>query len=261
MLAHLFLARLLKDPRGFASDPAFQAGSQSLHRTGEVYYDGNSQGGIIGGALMAVAQDITRGVLGVPGMNYSTLLDRSVDFADYEAVFNASYPSELERQLVFGLIQMLWDRGEANGYAAHISADPLPGTPRHEVLLQVGFGDHQVANLAAEVMARTIGAATNEGFLAPGRHWGVEPTWGLPLFSGSHAGSALVYFDSGSPTPPNTNTPPFDGADPHEHPRRGLDARAQKSAFLRPGGLVVDTCEGLPCRADPAEVNVSQPRY
>ena len=40
----------------------------------------------IGGALVAVSQDITRGVLGVPGMNYSTLLDRSVDFARYEAV-------------------------------------------------------------------------------------------------------------------------------------------------------------------------------
>jgi hypothetical protein len=254
MLAHLFLARLLKDPRGFASDPAFQAGGVPVHRTGEVFYDGNSQGGIIGGALMAVAQDITRGVLGVPGMNYSTLLDRSVDFDGYEAVFNAAYPSELERQLVFALIQMVWDRGEANGYAAHISRDPLPRTPRHEVLLHVGFGDHQVANLAAEVMARTIGARTNDGFLAPGRHWGVEPGWAIPRFTGTHAGSALVYWDSGSPTPPDTNTPPFAGADPHEHPRRDLDARRQKAEFLRTGGVVVDTCSGLPCVADPSEV-------
>jgi hypothetical protein len=251
ILAHLFLARLLKDPRGFASDAAFQAGGVPLHETGTVYYDGNSQGGIIGGALMAVAQDITRGVLGVPGMNYSTLLDRSVDFATYESVFNAAYPSELEREIVFGLIQMVWDRGEANGYAAHISKDPLPGTPTHEVLLHVGFGDHQVANLAAEVMARTIGAATNDGFLAAGRHWDVQPGWALPRFTGTHAGSAIVYWDSGSPVPPNTNTPPFAGRDPHSDPRKTTAAREQKSAFLRPGGIVVDTCAGAPCLATP----------
>ena len=34
----------------------------------------------MGGALTAVAPDFDRAVLGVPGMNYSTLLQRSVDF-------------------------------------------------------------------------------------------------------------------------------------------------------------------------------------
>ncbi len=124
MLAQLFLARLLKSSKGFATNAAFQSGGKPLHQTGAVYYDGNSQGGIIGGALMAVAQDITRGALGVTGMNYSTLLDRSTDFAQYEAVLNAAYPSEVEREILFGLIQMLWDRAEGNGYAAHISKRP-----------------------------------------------------------------------------------------------------------------------------------------
>ena len=70
---------------GFSSDPAFQFnGGQSVidHGSG-LYYYGNSQGGIAGGALTAVEPDITRTVLYVPGMNYSTLLTRSVDFADY----------------------------------------------------------------------------------------------------------------------------------------------------------------------------------
>jgi hypothetical protein len=256
MLAQLFLARLMKDPRGFASDPAFQAGGKPLLRPGTVFYDGNSQGGIIGGALMAVAQDITRGVLGVPGMNYSTLLDRSVDFAQYEAVFNASYPSEIDRQLVFGLIQPLWDRGEANGYAAHISRDPLPRTPRHEVLLHVALGDHQVSNYTAEVMARTIGARTNAGFVARGRHWGVQPGWGIPRFSGTWRGSALVYWDSGTALMPLTNVPPAHGPglaghDPHEDPRATYLARVQKSLFLQTRGLVADVCRGAPCKARP----------
>ena len=39
----------------------------------------------MGGALTAVAPDFNRAALGVPGMNYSTLLQRSVDFDTYAA--------------------------------------------------------------------------------------------------------------------------------------------------------------------------------
>ena len=248
MLAQLFLARLLKDPRGFASDAAFRG----LLKPGAVYYDGNSQGGIIGGALMAVAQDITRGVLGVPGMNYSTLLDRSSDFAQYEGVMNAAYPSEVDRELLFGLIQPLWDRAESNGYAAHITNDPLPRTPRHTVLMSVALGDHQVSNYAALVMARTIGARTNTGFLGRGRSWEVTPGWGLARFGSSWGGSAVVFWDSGTALPPLGNVPPAEGPgvpghDPHEDPRATYLDRVQKGLFLRPGGVIVDVCKGRPC--------------
>ena len=37
----------------------------------------------MGGSLTALAPDFNRAVLGVPGMNYSTLLRRSVDFDQY----------------------------------------------------------------------------------------------------------------------------------------------------------------------------------
>jgi hypothetical protein len=256
MLAQLFLARLLKDSRGFGSNAAFRAGSKPLVKPGTVYYDGNSQGGIIGGALMAVAQDITRGTLGVPGMNYSTLLDRSIDFSSYEGIFNAAYPSETDRQLIFGLIQPLWDRGEANGYAAHISKDLLPGTPRHQVMLHAALADHQVSNYTAEVMARTIGARTNRGFVGRGRHWGTQPGWGLPRFSGSYNGSTLIYWDSGTKLNPLGNIPPADGEglanhDPHSDPRSTYLARVQKGLFLRPSGVAVDVCKGKPCLARP----------
>ncbi len=252
MLAQLFLARLLKDPRGFAADPAFRGRLQP----GTVYYDGNSQGGIIGGALLAVSQDITRGVLGVVGMNYSTLLDRSSDFATYESVLNAAYPAEVDRELVFGLIQPLWDRAENDGYAAHLTANPLPHTPKHTVLLDVAFGDHQVSNYTALVMARTLGARTNVGFLAPGRSWESSPGWGLPRFSGTWNGSALVFWDSGTNRMPLGNTPPLEGPglaghDPHEDPRATYLARVQKGLFLQPNGVVVDVCKGKPCVARP----------
>jgi hypothetical protein len=223
-----------------------------------LFYDGNSQGGIMGGALTALAPDFERGVLGVPGMNYSTLLRRSVDFdmyahgeiegVDTPAGLYDSYPNELERPLLLSLIQLLWDRGEANGYAHHMTGDPLPGTPPHEVLLHVAFGDHQVANVSAEVEARTLGASVRWPALAPGRHTDVDPYFGIPRIEAyPFGGSALVVWDTGIPAPPITNTPPREGRDPHGAPRASPAARRQKSEFLRVGGGLIDVCDGAPC--------------
>ncbi|GIU90637.1 MAG: hypothetical protein KatS3mg010_1736 [Acidimicrobiia bacterium] len=74
---------------------------------------------------------------------------------------------------------MLWDRAEANGYAHHLTDDPLPNTPPHDVLLIEAFGDHQVANVATETMARTIGAKVWSPPLAPGRTDLANPFWAL----------------------------------------------------------------------------------
>jgi hypothetical protein len=95
-------------------------------------YDGNSQGAIMGGAFMALSPDAPRGVLGVPGMNYSTLLNRGVDWkaSPLSQLLYGFYPDKRTQQLLFALMQMLWDRAEANGYAYHMTSDPLPNTPR-----------------------------------------------------------------------------------------------------------------------------------
>ena len=68
-LNFLHLARLLIHPEGLSSSPEFQVGGTSFIDTTRAYYDGNSQGGIYGGTVMAVAPDIDSGVLGVPGIN------------------------------------------------------------------------------------------------------------------------------------------------------------------------------------------------
>jgi hypothetical protein len=248
-----FLARLMKDPRGFASAPAFQAGSAHtpLLATGEVFFNGNSQGGILGGAMTAVSTEWTRAVLGVPAINYGTLLDRSVDYTQFAVVAKAAYPDPLDRQLNFSLTQMLWDRGEGNGYAQHMTDDPLPGTPRHQVLLIEAFGDHQVANLGTETEARSIGAKVWQPALAAGRSPDVEPFWGIPAVpSTPYAGSVLVMWDYGTPRPPLTNTPPEGpqyGQDPHGLGHDNPGVAAQALAFLL-DGVFIDVCGGGPCR-------------
>jgi len=274
ILDALFLARLMIHDKGFGSDAAFQAadGSSLIDGT-EAYYDGNSQGAIIGGAATAVATDWKHAVLGVPGMNYSLLLNRSVDFDKYFAVLDAAYPDRVEQQIIYGVLQMLWDRGETSGYAQHITTDPLPGTPEHKVILDVAFGDHQVAQVAAEVEARTIGARLRTPALADGRHPDAKPFFGLePIEKYPFDGSALIYWDAGTLPPPETNTTPQTGAawdqacgalsedqadndakcaDSHEDPRRQPGSIRQKDSFFRPDGKIIDACDGKPCVATP----------
>ena len=258
----LFLGRAMIHPQGLSSHAAFQKGGQSVLDTTRLFFDGNSQGGIMGGGLTAVAPDFDRAVLGVPGMNYSTLLQRSVDFDAYAAISYPNYRKVIDRQLWMQHIQLLWDRAEANGYAHHMTSDPLPNTPRHEVLMHVAFGDHQVSDTAAEVQARTIGARGYRPVLDPGRSpW---PRFQLIPSIGSFPfnGSAIVMWDTGPPrtvgtvtqgtdAPPAGNTPNRSGDDPHDNPRATPSARMQKSEFLKVGGQVVDVCGGAPCHAVP----------
>jgi len=257
MLNSLFLGRAMVAADGFRSHPAFAGAFDAGQR---LFYDRNSQGGIEGGALTAVAPDFDRAVLGVPGMNYSTLLQRSVDFAPFRTLLEGAYAKPLDRALIYSLLSNLWDRGESNGYAQFMTRRPLPDTPPHEVLLHVALGDHQVAPVTADVMARTIGARVWD-MLDPGRSADEEPFFDIaPLGTFPHTGSALVVFDSGpltpanpqgTPLPPLGNLPPTEGQDPHEFPRRTQDARTMKDQFLRVGGrLQTPPCGGAVCRSN-----------
>jgi hypothetical protein len=274
----MYLGRAMIHPDGLTSHPAFQfdagSGLEPVLDTSELYYYGNSQGGIMGGALTALAPDFEQSVLGVPGMNYSTLLRRSVDFDDYAklpgAGLYANYPDEGERVLLLGLMQMLWDRGEANGYAHHMTDDPYENTPTHDVLMHLALGDHQVANMTAEVQARTIGAsALGPNPLDAGRYWQADPPFfQIPFIDGfPEQDSAMVYWDGGpvgftgvegegTAVPPLENIAPREpegfGADPHSYPRWDPYAQEQMSNWLRPGaqGAVTEPCPTGPCYAN-----------
>jgi hypothetical protein len=167
-----------------------------------------------------------------------------------------AYPDELERPLLLSLIQTLWDRGEPNGYAWHMTDDPYPNTPRHTVLLHMAFGDHQVANIGTEVEARTIGARIRLPAVDPGRHSDRVPYFGIePIRRYPYDGSALVVWDIGplregglgTATPPITNTPPRLGRDPHGITGREPLAQLQFSEFI--DGAFLDVCGSSPCYA------------
>jgi hypothetical protein len=279
LLNFMYLGRALTHPSGLATDPAFKFDPDgpggnppvsAIDTSGGVdtrlQYMGVSQGAIMGGALTALDPDVDRGVLNVTGMNYSTLLRRSVDSDEYFKLpglgLYANYPDELERPVLLSLMQLLWDRGESNGYAHNMTTDPLPNTNPHEILLQAGLGDHQVANVAAEVEARTIGASVYSPALEPGRHWDVNPFMDIPQVTSFPytGGSMLVYYDGGpvswtgpqgqgTATAPSANVPPRTewgyGGDPHGYPRASPDAMNQEVSFF--------DGNGIPRCADPAD--------
>jgi hypothetical protein len=258
MLNMQWLARLLKDPRGFGTDPAFQVGTPaaSVIVPNQVFYNGNSQGGIFGGGATAISKEWTRAVLGVPGINYSELLPRSVDFeGPFRPLLRANYPDARVHTLGTAFIQILWDRGEPDGYAQHMTTDPYPGTPQHQVLMIESFGDHQVANISTETEARTIGAVVHRPALAAGRSPIKEDVWNVPAVPSSpFAGSVLEIWDFGTPSPPIESappTPPQYGRDPHGFARNVATVLEQVSQFLQVNGSFVDACGAQPCQAPP----------
>jgi hypothetical protein len=181
-------------------------------------------------------------------MNYSTLLNRSVDFDIYKLVLDGSYPDPFTQLLSLNIVQMLWDRGETNGYAQHLTHHSLPRTPNHTVLLLGAVGDHQVSEFALQVEARTTGAYGHVPYVAPDREFGGEHGFGIPpLPPSSWPHSAYFLFDTGSPLSPLENTPPRAGHDPHDDTPKIPAAQALKDSFWHPHGFVNDVCNGAPC--------------
>jgi hypothetical protein len=255
-----FLGRLINSTSGFVTNAAFQSGGHALFKTNDAHFMGYSQGGIMGGAVSALSTEWTRGILGVPGMDYGgLLLNRSVDWDQFSAFFDVAYTDPVDQQLVLQLAQLLWDRGENEGYAEHLTSHPYPRTPAKQIFIIENYGDHQVSNVAAEMLARTIGAknhqpAFNPSFFgaAPRLNTPVEPQWGLSQLNQTKPAKAgLVLWDYGTPTPPTNNLAP-DGAafgqDPHGFGRGNSLLLDQITTFLSQG-VIPNECGTTACQS------------
>jgi hypothetical protein len=148
------------------------------------------------------------------------------------------------------IAQLLWDRGETDGYANHVTSDPLPATPVHQVLLYGAVGDHQVTEYSLRVEAATMGVPAHEPIAKAGRVAEADPGWLLdPIRSYPHPGSAYFLWDTGSPSSPVQNLPSRDGHDPHDDTPSIPGAMTVKDAFWHDKGAVPDPCGGKPCTA------------
>ncbi len=231
----------------FVKEPIIQFDGKSAIDPTQRYYRGDSQGGIFGTTYMAMTTDVLRGVVGEPGGPYSLLLNRSVDFNPFFFLLGTVYQTMYDLQIGLGLIQMWWDHTEPGGYVDAVNDNPLPCagcagglTPKHEILLHVAIGDHQVTPLGAHYLARSVKAKLVDPFNR--KVWGLEPQ--VAPFTGS----ALVEFDFGLPPAPIENIPMDKGEDPHDSVRVLKAAMSQESEFLK-NGNIKQFCAG-PCNPE-----------
>lgn len=259
-LNKIMLSEAIVKQDGFASLPEFQdAGGSPLFKAGEVHFDGISQGGIMGGALSALAPNIRRAVLDIPGMNWSLFMRRSSAWSTYSIAFDPAYPDPLEKPLMLGLAQMLWDRAESSGYANHLTRDPLPGKEATRVLMHVAVGDQTLNETAAELMARTLEVSRHNPTVVDGRHIAVEPYPYIdPITTYPHVGSAMIVWDSGpfpvaghdgTPLQRTDNQPQRKGYNPHTIDAAPAPSWTQKSHFWRTGEII-NACGGQACLRD-----------
>ncbi len=260
LLNNILLSVAIIHADGFAASPVFQDESgRPLFKTGEVHYEGVSQGAVLGAALSAVNPYFERSVLNVAGMNFSLLIRRSNAWPIFAATFNPAYPDPLQRPLAFALIQMLWDRGENNGYANHISDRILPGSTPTRVLIHAAVGDQTVNETAAEILARSLSAQRHNPSIVSSRHIAIEPYIGIaPISTYPHNASALVVWDSGpfpiaghagTPLQRIDNLPQTRGHNTHDMTFMQAIAQRQKADFWRTG-QINDVCGAMPCLGD-----------
>jgi hypothetical protein len=259
-LNNILLSEAIVNTNGFAASPVFQNDAgRPLFRPGEVHYEGVSQGAVLGAALAAVNPHFERAVLNVAGMNFSLLIRRSNAWPGFAGFFDPAYPDSLQKPLAFALIQMLWDRGENNGYANHVTEAILPGSTPSRVLIHTAVGDQTVNETGAEVLARTLAAQRHDPTVVEGRHIASDAYVGIaPISTYPHDGSALVVWDSG-PFPVNghagtplqriDNLPQSEGYNTHSMPFLQANAQQQKAGFWR-SGQIENVCGVLPCLGD-----------
>lgn len=257
MLPHVFVhacAGLIADHYPGSFDPTNIVASP-------IRWVGNSEGGIFGPSVVALAPEdarFDRVAFGVGGISYPIMLPRSCDWVrrlpdpahpapavlpSLDDILTSAYPRRIDRDLLMVMFASHWDLTEGATFAPRLagtlprlpgSASALPG-----ILYQTAVNDLGTAEVAGEIAARTLGLA----FLSEGAHTSATHPFALRP-SGSGPTSAFVSFDYGgsSMPPPMPPDGPTTGdacaaggdvnIDPHERVRRDPEAQDQIVGFF-----------------------------
>jgi len=267
-LNNMLLTRALLAEDGFVTQAAFRmdsrASARSVFNNDEVYFEGISQGSVLGGGFYAVSPDIRYGSLVSAGMNFSLLMQRSDAWPTYRRLFTPAYPNGLDQSLLLAMIQMLWDRGEIDGYAATLNTAnaSVPGTPQKLTLIQSAVGDKTVTETAAEILARTVGALQHVPRVVAGRHIGDVPYIDINAITYPSLESGYTVWDrgpfphlldrvlvDGTPLQLEGNAPNLLGENPHEMPIRDPLPTGQRAALIWQH-QIINVCGDTACLAE-----------
>ena len=201
---------MIRTIKGVCSDiPELYDEDQKLVNTDEVYYMGYSLGGIYGPTIIALSPDIDRGVLWVGGSGFSSMVERSTNYDQFEVIFNSvlGYESRNDRAIMISVAQHLWDSTDPETYLPFINDGEVNMNNTDDVFLGANniltihsANDAQVPMLSSDRASRTaeIPVLSNSTRLP----------YGLEILDGPIIGSALVYFDGNFPGVPESNVAP-----------------------------------------------------
>jgi hypothetical protein len=212
----------------------------NLVDSSDVHYMGYSLGGIYGASITAVSPDIDRAALWVGGSGFSTFIERSTNFATFQALFahSAAYPERNDRALLTAVMQQMWDASEPETFLnfaeTGYGTDILP----FSFLSIISVNDAQVPGISSDRAARTAGIPVLDS--------SSRIPYGVDAESGPISGSAVVYWNGGYDAMPEDNSPPPVGDAGKAHNEIGPieDVNDMVREFLLTG-IVIDTCDGI----------------
>jgi len=227
--------------RGPLADvPELQVGGRPAYDRDTIYYYGNSQGAILGTVYTALAPHVERAYLGVGGGSFGYIMFRSGSFENFLGLIQSFVPDPLDVQKFGVLLQTPMDRVDPLTYAPHLLHDTFDGSPAaRRVLMHLGTEDAQVPNVSGDLLARVLGVPLLEPAL--------KPVHGLSTVPAPHDGSAVIEFDFqlDLDPPPGYYAESSKANEVHDGLRVLPAALDQLDRFLRPGGLVEQTCDGV----------------
>jgi hypothetical protein len=220
-------------------------GKPILQANPDMYYTGNSCGGILGTVYMAASTDVQRAVIGVGGGPFSLLLPRSKDFELLFTDLKLRYAEPLARSFLFAWLQQLWIRADPAGYAGYVTKNTLPNTKKHTLVFQSGLGDAQVSVLGVYFLARSTDAVMFKSNVV----FADTTLYGFDFVADdvtvNNASTAVTWQWSDVPEDPLHNFPANEEYDTHDNPRKDTNAQDMMYHFFNTGNTV-NTCEG-PC--------------
>jgi hypothetical protein len=233
VINHFALQRLMKGR--FTSEPKIQKDGQPLYDAARVYYHGNSQGGTMGNLVVVPSRDVTRGILGVPGVSIGFILARASQWQQLYPAIARTYSDPYEFAALMALVPIGWDKTDGVNFAPLWAT--LPNTPPKAVLLQAGLEDSQVNNDVTRLLARLYKAK----LIGPVKQgvYGLETA--QPPFSGANGYQEVDY---GVAPRTRTNRPAAEETDTHGKPRKTPKIQDQGWHFLETGE-VIGPCDGV----------------
>lgn len=179
---------------------AFTYDGEPVIDPSRIYYLGGSLGGTMGNTFLAYDETIRRGVLAVPGGNWSLLFERSAAWTLLEGAARGAYPDPTLNQMLIALMGMAFEGVDPITVAADV---PIADgeNPRH-VLLWMGMGDSLVTNIATEMIAREM----NLPVTGPS----VKQPWGLTVTTEPQTSALTIIDEHREPLPSPFNMPEDD---------------------------------------------------